>query len=87
MLSDLPGDVPSPDEVIVLDPAAEAAARDALRPVAARFGYVLAESHVSVLSDLSIVRAVVVDPATRARRGVAIRIVRGDDVWESVSLT
>jgi hypothetical protein len=87
MLSDLPGETPSPDEIIVSDPAAEAAARDALRPIAARFGYVLADSRASLLHDLSIVRAIVIDPATRRRRGVAVRIARGDHVWESVSLT
>lgn len=87
MLSDLPGETPSPDEIVVSHPAAEAAARDALRPIAAGFGYVLAESRASRLHDLTIVRAAVIDPATCTPRGVAVRIVRGEHVWESVSLS
>jgi hypothetical protein len=87
MLSDLPGETPSPHEIIVFDPAAEAAARESLRRIAAGFGYVLAESRTSLLHDFSIVRAAVVDPATCVRRGVAIRIARGDNIWESVSFS
>ena len=77
---------PSAGEAIIVDEAAEQAARASLGRDAAELGYSLRNARVSQLADAKIVRLDVYDPERRKNVGVAIRVERVDGIDEAIHL-
>jgi hypothetical protein len=77
---------PGPQEAIIVDEAAEEAARVSLGREVAELGYSLHNARVSRLGEAKIVRLDVYDPARRKNVAVAIRVERPDEIDEAVHL-